>query len=140
MKLCLKCEQTKPVVEFYRDCTRPGGRHPYCKECQRRSASEYFRLHPEVNKRAVRRYKDSHREVLNRRSAEYALANPEKIRARSLANSARRHGRLVAPTVCGSCGKARKIRMHHEDYSKPLDVRWLCDVCHTQLHALEQGV
>ncbi len=34
---------------------------------------------------------------------------------------------------CGSCGAARS-QAHHDDYSKPLDVRWLCASCHRAWH------
>ena len=46
-------------------------------------------------------------------------------------------GRLVCPGVCSNCGepKTRKngasgIAAHHPDYSRPLEVEWLCDKCH----------
>jgi hypothetical protein len=32
--------------------------------------------------------------------------------------------------VCGS----ELVEMHHEDYSKPLEVRWLCRKHHLELH------
>jgi hypothetical protein len=38
--------------------------------------------------------------------------------------SAVRAGRLVR-AACETCG-ATKTQGHHDDYSKPLDVRWLC--------------
>ena len=43
-----------------------------------------------------------------------------------------KNGTLVRPDVCSKCGKNRgaPIEGHHEDYSKPLSVEWLCSVCH----------
>ena len=41
-------------------------------------------------------------------------------------------GRLVREP-CSRCG-APKAQAHHEDYSKPLDVAWLCRKCHKQRH------
>jgi hypothetical protein len=31
------------------------------------------------------------------------------------------------------CGEP-KVHAHHEDYSRPLDVTWLCQKCHVQRH------
>ncbi|MFC3331681.1 hypothetical protein ACFOEM_04310 [Paenalcaligenes hominis] len=35
---------------------------------------------------------------------------------------------------CEVCGKS-KVDAHHDDYSKPLEVRWLCREHHMQHHA-----
>ncbi len=34
---------------------------------------------------------------------------------------------------CRMCGEAQ-AEMHHEDYSKPLEVTWLCKSCHENHH------
>jgi hypothetical protein len=36
--------------------------------------------------------------------------------------------------ACSRCG-ATETQAHHEDYSKPLEVIWLCRGCHKQRHA-----
>ena len=44
-------------------------------------------------------------------------------------------GELVRPKFCEDCGAApARIEGHHEDYSKPLEVDWLCGRCHRQRH------
>lgn len=57
---------------------------------------------------------------------------PERIRARRMVRQAIKKGTLVRPLVCEDCGGTSKhvIQAHHEDYDKPLDVRWLCTTCH----------
>lgn len=61
----------------------------------------------------------------------------QRQEARRLAIAAIRHGGLVRPHVCSECHQARgTIHAHHDDYSKPLAVRWLCEVCHLAWHAL----
>ena len=49
-------------------------------------------------------------------------------------------GRLV-PQPCEVCGAngvfadgRREVQAHHDDYEKPLEVRWLCQKCHYQYH------
>ena len=51
--------------------------------------------------------------------------------ARSMANHAIRDGKIV-PQLCEVCGN--KAEAHHDDYSKPLNVRWLCFKHHRQWH------
>lgn len=55
-----------------------------------------------------------------------------KANARSFANSAQRRGQLT-PQPCERCGNAQAEK-HHKDYSKPLEVQWLCRACHRELH------
>ena len=40
---------------------------------------------------------------------------------------------------CEICGATERIHAHHDDYSKPYEIRWLCTVCHRKLHAKLQG-
>lgn len=35
---------------------------------------------------------------------------------------------------CRVCGKTDGVEGHHEDYSKPLQIDWLCKNHHTELH------
>ena len=58
----------------------------------------------------------------------------EKNRARRLASEARKAGRLRPLYHCAECGPVAKVEMHHPDYSKPLEVVWLCSPCHKRLH------
>jgi len=39
---------------------------------------------------------------------------------------------------CEVCGSRESVEGHHEDYSKPLDVRWLCREHHKALHAFKR--
>jgi hypothetical protein len=57
-----------------------------------------------------------------------------KDRARSIAGVALRRGKLVRQP-CGACGEP-KAEMHHPDYSKPLEIVWLCRSDHLLLHRL----
>ena len=49
-------------------------------------------------------------------------------------------GELVRPAKCESCGEGCKPEAHHEDYSKPLDVIWLCKPCHGSAHGPREPI
>ena len=51
--------------------------------------------------------------------------------ARSVANHAIQQGKIERKP-CEMCGK--KAEAHHDDYSKPLEIRWLCFRHHRQWH------
>ena len=56
-------------------------------------------------------------------------------------------GEMSRPETCEKCGIApglakdgrSKIHGHHPDYDKPLEVIWLCIVCHSMLHREEKA-
>ena len=60
--------------------------------------------------------------------------NPRYKGVHSKVQTAIKNGTLI-PEPCTICGSAINIHAHHPDYSKPLDVNWLCSKCHKELHA-----
>lgn len=62
----------------------------------------------------------------------YIIANPEKHQAHIILNNAITSGK-IARKPCEKCGET-KTEGHHEDYSKPLEVIWLCRKCHCHIH------
>lgn len=65
----------------------------------------------------------------------WAAKFPERKQAHKQVAWARKWGFLVKPDWCQRCREEYAAVAHHEDYSKPLQVWWLCDVCHKQRHA-----
>ena len=58
--------------------------------------------------------------------------NPEKAKAHKTVENAIKAGKLIR-RPCEECG-APKAQAHHEDYSKPLEVKWLCAKDHRKRH------
>ena len=77
-------------------------------------------------------YFESHKEDHKIRSAIYRKRHPEKYKARYMVMDAVRRGSLVK-LPCKVCGD-KKTHGHHEDYSKPLEVIWLCKTHHFEIH------
>jgi hypothetical protein len=66
-----------------------------------------------------------------------ASKHPDRVKARRLVRSAIAKGSLVrAP--CEICGDT-PAHGHHDDYTKPLEVRWLCRIHHDEHHAKAEG-
>ena len=87
---------------------------------------KWRKANPEQLKCRYERYKQTHGDDLRKR-----------WRAAFVVKAAIRDGRLAKPSQCNGCGHSfplPKIQAHHEDYSKPLVVIWLCHRCHTARH------
>ena len=136
LKKCFKCGNSLPRSEFYRHPQMSDGLLGKCKECAKQDVisnrkrkisyyKEYDRLRNATQKR---------REDRNERSAKWSLINPVKRKANIEVGNAVRDGRIVKPEACEECGIIDRIEGHHCDYSKPLDVMWLCNSCHKQWH------
>lgn len=66
-------------------------------------------------------------------SRNFKLRNPEKVRAHKIVYEAIRRGRLTRQP-CEECCTTVRVQAHHEDYEKPLAVKWLCQPCHMRHH------
>jgi hypothetical protein len=63
-------------------------------------------------------------------------------RATGFVVRALKRGSLVRPDECSHCGAVAStdpIQALHPDYSKPLDVVWLCRACHRREHVAENA-
>lgn len=41
---------------------------------------------------------------------------------------------------CSECGSTKNVCRHHDDYTKPLEIRWLCRTCHLNWHNENQAI
>lgn len=131
MKTCFKCGETKALDEFYVHPEMADGHMNKCKVCTRKDTH----VHRLQNLEHFRAYDRSRG---NRQGSEYTkfyrVQNPEKSRAHQLINKHVRSGKIQRPEACTSCGRVGHLEGHHEDYSRPLDVIWLCSPCHRAKH------
>lgn len=100
-----------------------------------------------------REYKKKNREKLNAQDnlsrKKRRISDPEKYRlldkdhrkkykdkivVRVMLYDNIKSGRIKKPEKCSVCNEVKKIEGHHRDYSKPLEVVWLCRICHTSEH------
>lgn len=77
-------------------------------------------------------YRTRHRKQVNAYGKIRHARNPEKNRARGHVSYAVSIGSLV-PQPCFKCD-ALPSDAHHEDYSRPFDLVWLCRPHHIELH------
>lgn len=139
MKTCTECQASLTAEQFYRGCSK-------CKECtkaavrrNRAGKLDYYRKYDRVRNmlpdRVLAREEyartDRWRSVLRAVKQRWAARNSPKRFAQWTLGNAVRDGRAF-PRPCEKCG--RKAHAHHDDYDKPLDVRWLCPKHHKEHH------
>ena len=128
-KTCFKCGETKPLADFYKHSQMADGRIGKCKSCNkadvianRLSKVEYYRSYDRE-----RGSRQTAQDVRN-----YREANPNKHKAHGMVARAIRSGKLFRE-LCEVCSEL-DVHAHHDDYSKPLNIRWLCPVHHKKWH------
>ena len=140
VKTCFKCLSKKPLADFYSHKHMKDGHLNKCKDCTKRDARDR-RFDPKFREKVL----SYDRERGSRQTDEYRKMREEnhghKRKASNLVNNAVRDGRLLKPDRCSHChSNEKRVVGHHPDYSKPLEVVWLCDSCHQNLHALLRTV
>lgn len=117
-KTCFKCGKEKPITEFYKHPMMGDGHLNKCKECVKADRANHERNNPEA--------------VLNSRLKQ-CERKPTQKNAYHAVEFALKAGAMQKPHECSICGKPdteSRMEAHHYDYSKPLNVIWLCTSCH----------
>jgi len=132
-KICFKCGKLKPLTDFYKHEKMSDGHVNKCKECNKKDVKKNYRENIDhYTEYEKNRFQDKDRkEYVTEQQREHRAKNPLKYKARTAVNNAIRDGRLFKQP-CQYCGSEEKIQGHHHDYSKPLDVIWVCFQCHRQ--------
>jgi hypothetical protein len=163
-KMCRKCEKVKPLLGFYKNHRMKDGHLNSCKECEqaRVRPPEYYEArrayyqqeHVKLRNKlrlSTPEAKDRQREIQKKHrlsphgraakreySKKWISENPHKVRAHWLVRSALLRGDIIKPEKCSVCdcaASAGDLHGHHDNYSLPLEVRWLCRHCHSSWHA-----
>ncbi len=164
MKTCGRCKIEKPRSDFSKRKITADGLGYECKACSAvrrkaytesgaaRDAVDRYRK-TEKGKATARKYEEKHHDRLRairnewrrttekgqeglRRDTALAIASGKRS-AHQRAYSAIRYGKLEKKP-CEVCG-SNVVHAHHDDYSKPLDVRWLCPKHHSEHHHRRQA-
>ncbi len=130
-KRCFKCGSTLSLDEFYTHPRMADGHLNKCKECTKIDVRWQRRNDPSVQERDRKRPRDL--EAKRKYNKAYHRRYPYKKAAHCAVAQALKRGDLVK-SPCEQCGDPR-VEAHHDDYSRPLDVRWLCPLCHRRWHA-----
>lgn len=142
-KQCFKCRETKPLSKFYAHSHMGDGHLGKCKTCTKRDAAERWgrlRSNPqwlskERNRCRIKQAKYRElglaQQATPKSSRKWNHENKHKRKAEQMATYAQRKGLIKEPNACQSCGVSGiELEKHHPDYSKPLEVQWLCTTCH----------
>ena len=133
-KTCFKCRKTKPLSDFYKHPKMGDGHLGKCKDCachdvreNRKIRADYYRAYDckrgnRMTVEDIRKQREAH---------------PEWNKAHRAVSWAKKAGKLKAQP-CECCGSSTLVHAHHDDYSKPLEVRWLCPLHHKMVHSSSQ--
>ena len=133
-KKCFKCNLMFPLHFFYKHVEMKDGHLNKCKICtradenkRRRDNIEKWREHDRL------RYKNdlARRAYVSEACKKHRAKYPIKYKARQAVGHALRNGTLIKKP-CYLCGN-EKSQAHHDDYSKPLEVVWVCSLCHVKI-------
>lgn len=129
---CSLCRSEKPLAQFHSRPDRPSGFLSECDDCRRARWNSNYRVDLLASRAKSRaKYSKDKRPVEIKEKAK----TPAKHAAHQAVARALDAGTLVRPKECSVCGPSlHRIEAHHDDYSRPLDVQWLCASCHKHRH------
>lgn len=136
MKTCSVCKEKKSLDEFGKRAASKDGLNASCKDCSKLRDQKRYRK--EASYRSLK-----HKEYMQTEEGKKAHAaaivkwrslNSLKRAAHVLVGNRVKNGHLIKQP-CQMCGTELGVQAHHDDYSRPLDVMWLCVIHHKARHS-----
>ena len=133
---CPHCDIERACSQFDR-ANKHGVPVGWCKSCQKKYSQRYYQENREDRIATTERWREKNTMTEDYRTGRreyarrYRAANPARTKAQTRVTTEIHAGRLL-PQPCILCGD--KGVAHHEDYSKPLEIIWLCITHHMSLH------
>lgn len=149
MKHCNTCNTNKSDDQFHKRAASVDGLAARCRDCQRiydkarankpdrvQARAEYAKSEAGIKagNRAKRAWAHRNKDKVYEIGRAYIETNPKKAKVHGIVGYAIRLGKLKAEP-CEACGETSHVHAHHDDYDKPVDVRWLCSAHHRSWHA-----
>lgn len=143
MKDCGRCGKRKELSDFSVNRAKEDGLTIWCKPClseyQKSRLAKANANRPEGWKQKAKdrvAYAQAWKEANPGKMTEYKRdwwhKNRDRLKVKDAVRYAVKTGKLVK-TPCEVCGE-EKVEGHHPDYSRPLDVVWLCKQHHMEIH------
>lgn len=134
-KECAKRDSKKNRInniEYYLEYDRKRSNNPDRVQARKSyQETENYRI---SHNKADKKYYVKNKEVYIENQKISRIENRIKHRARELVKYAVDTGKLIKPNQCEQCSNTVNIQGHHCDYTKPLEVMWLCSKCHGLWH------
>jgi hypothetical protein len=131
-KKCRACGEDKPLTCYWADANNKDGTRAVCSSCasdrqrrERLERKEEWRLRHS-------KYRAARLEHFRDKAKRYYLDHRLESSVRMRCSHAIRSGKMARGS-CEVCG-VPNADAHHDDYSKPFSVRWLCRSHHIEWH------
>jgi hypothetical protein len=131
--VCSACKEEKPGAAFFSDPSKRTGRDSYCSACRPGLQKKWRHENPELYAAKYKRARDRNPERHRAKAIQQIETKPKAVYAVAVIRNEIKRGRLQRGP-CETCGTTKYVHGHHDDYDRPLVVRWLCPTHHTEWH------
>lgn len=124
-RVCSKCGEIKPIIEFYKD-------KRVCNKCEKERKHLFYEKNKERLQEQARKYYDEHKDEITAYKKKWYKENPDKVKKHresqkenARMNERKRREKLFElydeiKTPCAKCGESRLyvVEFHHIDPSE----------------------
>ncbi len=156
MKICSRCREEKTKELFNKEKRNKDGFSYECKECLSKRKKESYRPekyknhefkeknrlkslnfrreNPEKSSLYSKKWADKNKKKRSEYRDRWRKNNLKQVAANRFLQRYVNKGVITRGIICENCKKVGKMEAHHKDYTKPLEVNWLCRRCHMKIH------